>query len=266
MSIVPSMTDLFPACVRVLESKLMPMRYNDLTKEAIDLLGYSVKDVAMDKVSEDVREKLPMHRQHGVVYLEKPYCLMARRRWFQNQQLDLFNSSAKDTAITIEGNVTSGIEGAYVTLMRTQGNMQEKTDMHTRCKGLVIEQHVTDWFRENYPEFYRPASNAGDWEKWSKEDFFLKIPGKLIAVDVASVSRRWSGEKIVLRKRTTDLHMFARIAPNGRDVQLVGTMLGANWTHDIAPEETNDPRRLIVLLNCLKKGIPHNELKQLAML
>lgn len=261
MNIVPSMTDLFPACVRVLESKLTPMRYNDLTKEAIGLLGYSVKDVAMGETSEDVREKLPMHNQHGVIYLQKPHCLMARRQWFQGQQLDLFNTAAKDDPIRIEGSVASGIEGAYVTLMRSP-YMQEKTDMHTRCKGLVIEQHVTDWFKEQYPEFFLAASNAGQWKVPSKEDFRLRLPdGTMIAVDVASQSRHGS---YPLRKQTTMMHLFARSAPNGRDVLLVGTKLGKDWTHDIAPENTNDPKRLIVWLNCLKAGIPHDELRQIA--
>lgn len=251
--------DLFRACSHVLDRELVPLHYRDLTRMALEYIG---KSDDLTKRAEDVREKLPVDRRFGVFYTQRPLCYMAKRRWFPSSQLDLLNVTAKTNPIRIEGSVSSGIEGAYVTLMRNP-HMMAKVDLRTRCRGLVIEQHVADWFQRTYPEFYLPPSNENLWEVPAADDFRLSIPGGgIIHVDVASPNR--NGE-YRLNKRTTMLHLYAAIADNRRDVILVGTKLGDKWTGTILPEHTNNPQRLIVWLNCLKRGVPIDELKCVAV-
>ena len=255
--IVPSMSDLFPACNSILEAELRPIRYDDLAKKAVEVLGYQWKDVDDDKVVEDVREKLPMRSDFGIAYSGAPHCLMAKSHWFNGYQLPLLNS---DT-IRIPGNAWSGVLGAFEALMRSptmldkwNGDVNKRN--HARAKGLVIEQHVTDWFAAQWPAFYHDPENHEQWEKHCDHDFQLWVDGKNIHIDVAGLGKNgcYGGS----HKRTTHFHLMCRADQESKDIFWEGVVSGAEFSNAIFAENAVSPVRFVVWLNCNKFGIDYS--------
>lgn len=263
MQIVPSQTDLFSACSKVLDKQLAPMNYRRLTIDAVQLLGYDVDDVQMFRTIEDVREKLPLNKSHGIFYTGAPSYMMAKRRWFKTMQLPLMNV---EPPIEIPGSATSGAVGAYVALMRSpymvdkwNGNTERRNYM--RSHGLVLEQHVKDWFRVLYPDFYREPDNSNNWQMPSSEDFQLVIDDSVLRVDVAGKNRNGNhGAK----KRPTDLHLLCEIVD--KHVYWSGVTRGSEWGEYVIPESAMSPQSMLVWLNCAKNDIDYAMMRNCAMM
>lgn len=54
-----------------------------------------------------------------------------------------------------------------------------------QIRGLVIEHHVSAWFRKFYPLQYLDADNYQQWTQPCAHDFKLKISSRILRVDVA---------------------------------------------------------------------------------
>ncbi|MCS6974497.1 MAG: hypothetical protein NZM13_08430 [Cyclobacteriaceae bacterium] len=52
-------------------------------------------------------------------------------------------------------------------------------------RGLVIQHHVSGWFKENYPDHYLEADNFRQWDKICSHDFKLKVKAGVICIDVS---------------------------------------------------------------------------------
>lgn len=256
---VPSQTDLFPACLDVLNSELRPMHYKELTRKAIAKLGYHEGDVSMFRASEDVRERLP-ERFRDTIYLSgNNLYAMAFRRWFRCGQLTLGNYV--DEPVRIKGSATSGSEGAFNALMRApymEDHFGGKIEVRNRvrAKGLVLEQHVKDWFKLHYPDFYLEPRNAGIWQQPCSEDFRLNVNGRVLHIDVAGRNRNgtFGGSK-----KSTDIHLLCDI--DGSDVFWFGTESGERWTENVFEVNSMSPANMLVYLNCAANKIDYDYLR-----
>lgn len=53
-----------------------------------------------------------------------------------------------------------------------------------QIRGLVIEHHVSGWFKSNYPNYYLEPDNYRQWTKICSHDFKLKINVNIHFIDV----------------------------------------------------------------------------------
>ncbi len=53
-----------------------------------------------------------------------------------------------------------------------------------QIRGLVIEHHVSGWFKTHYEGNYREADNYRQWTKMCSHDFKLVIDSKIYLIDV----------------------------------------------------------------------------------
>lgn len=54
-----------------------------------------------------------------------------------------------------------------------------------QMRGLIIEHHVSGWFREHYPNYYVEPDNYRQWTRVCSHDFKLKTPTGLLYLDVS---------------------------------------------------------------------------------
>jgi hypothetical protein len=80
-----------------------------------------------------------------------------------------------------------------------------------RLRGLVIEHHVSGWFRQHYPEFYKEPDNFHQWKKMCSHDFKLSMPGQVLRIDVTGPRKDGSfGSYAQKPKEGVDFHIMAR--------------------------------------------------------
>lgn len=250
--------ELFSACVAVLNTELLPLHYKELTSKAVAYLGFDEEHFQMYRVSEDVRQWLPGRKGNGVFYTGKPFYMMAKRSWFNTGQLMLGNF---EEPVEIPGSAPSGIDGAFNALMRHPymqdhfgGNIERRN--RARSRGLVVEQHVSDWFKAKYPEFYKPPSNYGNWKQPCSEDFILDIDGHELKIDVAGSN---SNGTYGGNKKSTDFHLLCDV--HGHHVFWKAVTPGSKWGAHVMPETAMSPQRMLVWLNCAKHDVDYQMVK-----
>lgn len=254
-----SMRDLFPACVAVLVKELCPIHYADLTRKALMKIGVRESQVAFNKEAENVREKLLMAGQYGTFYAGAPTYAGALRFWFAS---DAQIAMTLDD-VMIPGSAQAGIDGAFDALMRAPHMMVHNSGLaHTeklnrvRSSGLVLEKHVTRWFKLKYPDFYGEAANAGIWQRPCTHDFTLSINGRLFLIDVAGPDARGQHGRRG-RKHSTDLHLICRVS--GDHCLWEGVVRGEGFNESIDPISIFSPTAFLVWLNCAKNNICYDD-------
>lgn len=254
-----SMLDTFPACVSILERELRPLHYSELTKMALAAVGKNPAQVLWRKEIENVREKLLCAGQRGTFYIPSPFCMGALRHWFKLDQLS-FNLET----VVIPGNASAGVAGgieawARSDYMEVHNSALKNTHYlkSLRVKALVLEKHVSEWFRENYPEFYSEPDNHGNYERWCNHDFKLSVYGKTYRVDVAGPDRNGDyGHRG--KKPKTDVHLLCRLV--GKNCLWDAVVRGDGFSQTVIPETATSPTAFLVWLNCAKNNIPYPEL------
>ena len=79
-----------------------------------------------------------------------------------------------------------------------------------QIRGLVIEHHVSGWFKENYPEYYEEPDNYHKWTEICPHDFKLKLKDKVIYIDVTGPRKDGTfGSYSSKPKRGVDYHIIA---------------------------------------------------------
>ena len=58
-----------------------------------------------------------------------------------------------------------------------------------QIRGLVIEQHVSEWFRQHYSDEFEEADNYRQWTIPCAHDFKLNVRGKIHLIDVSGPHR-----------------------------------------------------------------------------
>lgn len=256
-----SMPVMFRACNEVLDETLKPIHYAELTQLAVNKLGIKPSDLDWERQKEDVREKMLLSGKFNAGYTGKPQCLAFKKDWFPGSQMRLLNTP--DDYVSIPGNIRSGIRGAYEALMRMPYMVTKYTTATPErrflsgAKGLVIEAHVTDWFKKNWPRFYREPDNYEQWERPCYHDFKLDIGKRVLLVDI-------SGEKLNGQygnpgggKMPVDLHLLCSVDEGANKVIWKGFVRGEKYTAGIFPSLATTPTRLVVWLNCLHDSIDY---------
>lgn len=246
-----TMPELFPACVRVLRRELRPLHYRTLTNLAYAELG-RVRN-GERRPEEDVREKLLQSHNRGTFYAT-PYGVL--REWFDPPDAAL---PLEVRAITIAGSAYLGYLACREALMRSE-HMLQKTNapkerlMQGRASGFAIQQHVTAWLQEGWPELYREASNHGVWTRPARDDCRIAGGGKTYDVDVAGphLNGKFGPSR---GKEKADVHILARLA--GRNVEVCGWLPGRWFEGELDAEDAWRIDSLCVFLNCLREGIDY---------
>jgi hypothetical protein len=256
------MTELFRKCREVLDQRLIPLHYAELTKLALVECGLTKRDVNWSRQIEDVREKMLLAGQHETFYIGAPYCLAGVRWWFQSEQLRMFHPS---TGVFIPGSAQSGADGAFNALMRDP-DLKVKTNAPVprikrgRANGFVIEQHVADWFKHYWPKFYIAPDNEGQWKRWCDHDFKLVVDGVAYKVDVSGKRLNGTHGNSGQGKKRIDFHLLCELID--RDVLWSDVRTGATYNKVIISEQGGIwPERLIVWLNCRHNGIDYKAIK-----
>lgn len=259
-----SQAELFPICSRLLDEARLPIHYRSLTQQAVARLGYREADLDMFRAAEDVREKMLGAHRYETFYVGSPLCVGAKRHWFKSPQLTLLQLDH----VVIRGNAQSGATGAFESLMRVNSMIRKHVTSDERrnlglANGQVIEHHVSDWFKEQWPDFYLEPDNKGQWERPCSHDFKLRIGNQVLEVDVTGPRLRGGlygnpggGKKSV------DLHLLCRIS--GKDVVWEGVRTGRLYRQTVTPETSLSPLRMVVWLNCHKAGLDYSAIAQIA--
>ena len=58
-----------------------------------------------------------------------------------------------------------------------------------QIRGLVIEQHVSEWFRQHFSDEFEEADNYRQWTIHCPHDFKLNVGGKIYPIDVSGPHR-----------------------------------------------------------------------------
>lgn len=257
--------DIFKACYQVLQEKLVPLHYVQLTELALQRLGLSRSDVNWQRQIEDVREKFVEAGRNDTFYTGAPLCLAGLRWWFPINQLRLLRPTE---GIIIEGNAQCGADGAFKALMRDpymkiKSQAQIEWVKMSRANGLVIEEHVANWFKAKWPDFYQPPDNEGVWSAWCDHDFKLNIDGKVFKVDVFGQRLNGHYGNPGNGKRRVDLHLACKIV--GQNVLWEAIYTSRTFDSLVFAEFGLWPEMLVVFLNCKKAGIDYQFVKSYLM-
>lgn len=179
--------------VRYLGERRLPVHYRTL-HDVVGLVYLPGRSYGANTSS--AAEKLRQHYAEGDQLDAVAFSggLIGLRRWFANSyQLQLLQPADK---VVIRGNCILSYDAGYEVARREPYMKDHFSDaaspyrQERRRRAYLIEAHVRDFFRTNYPEFYVPPSNDGKYAAWATEDFFLKLPQGTVSVDVKS----WSGQ------------------------------------------------------------------------
>lgn len=253
---------IFPVCVDILRENLIPTHYVELTKAALLKLGLTPNDVNWQRQIEDVREKLLQAGRYETFYIGDPYCLGGLRWWFETGQLRLLHPTQ---GITIPGNAQSGVNGAFEALMRfpeykiKNPNAPLENRTYTCARGLVLQEHISDWFKQKWPKFWLPPENHKQWKTGCSHDFRLNIDGDIIKIDVSGPRLNGTFGNPGNGKHLTDFHLICEII--GQDVLWRDIRRGTEYQSILFPEAGICPERLVVWLNCLKHNIDYKAIK-----
>jgi len=259
------MRALFPVCRDVLQARLQPLHYAELTRLALRHLGIPETAVNWARQIEDVREKLLLAGRYASFYVGRPHCLGAARGWFATPQYELVNPTH---GIRIPARVQPAITGAFETALRwphMQAHFPALPTAHARAaaQGLVLEHYVRAWFQEHWPEFYRAPDNAGRWTQACAHDFKLVVHERVYAIDVCGPGR--NGVYRLGNKLPVHFHLLC--APLDTDVLWFSVRPGRIYTAAgelELPAGGIAPERMIVWLNCMQAGLPYTVLKTAA--
>jgi len=80
-----------------------------------------------------------------------------------------------------------------------------------QLRGLVIEHHVSGWFKRNFRSNYLEPDNYRQWTKTCPHDFKLKIKGTVYRVDVSGPKKDGSfGSYHQKPHHGVDYHILAK--------------------------------------------------------
>ncbi|MCS6929769.1 MAG: hypothetical protein NZM43_09755 [Saprospiraceae bacterium] len=80
-----------------------------------------------------------------------------------------------------------------------------------QLRGLVIEHHVSGWFRQHYPSCFVEPDNYQRWKEVCSHDFKLITPTGLLHIDVSGPRKDGSFGSYALKpKQGVDYHILCR--------------------------------------------------------
>lgn len=175
--------------VSLLEKKLRPIHYKEAFNESKVWIHSS--DAYSDKTdpAEKFRQRYAEHDHSDISFIVGGF--LALSRWFPTRhQMQLF---APDKTVDVEGNCVISFDAGYETAKREPYMLNKfgkgsQSWYERRRYGMLVEYHITNYFRNHYPQYFVEPSNKSDYTRPSKDDFILQTEWNRIVVDVKSVS------------------------------------------------------------------------------
>jgi hypothetical protein len=148
---------IFKACDDILNKSIRPYYYKELTELALESIGVSINSVNITKQYEDVREKYCY--RPGVKYIPNPDCLIYLDKWIS--KLNLINPF---DPYFLPCDIKDAYKANFEGLMRSEHmenkhNIDIASRMKKRAKGLLIEHHVSGWYRRQWPLLFKEPNN-----------------------------------------------------------------------------------------------------------
>lgn len=114
-----------------------------------------------------------------------------------------------------------------------------------QIRGLVVEHHVAEWFKDNYQNNYLDADNYRQWTKPCSHDFKLDLGDKIINVDVTGPKKLGGfGSYPRKPKQGVDIHILCN--PVGfkswnncdfeKGFEILGVVKSINYKQTINPK------------------------------
>ncbi len=110
-----------------------------------------------------------------------------------------------------------------------------------RIRGLIIEEHISDYFKSNYPQNYLEADNFEKWEQYCNHDFKLNIKGKIITIDVSGPQADGSFGSYYLKPKGVDYHIITSVIgmKSWKDIdftqgfEIIGVVKGEDYNNSL---------------------------------
>jgi hypothetical protein len=264
------MGDLFESISFELEQALVPVRFGlghrQLVVAALARLGVqpdAQQSYDWPRQIEDVREKMLARRRFGCFYLGAPHCLAAKQWWFIPS---LVNSPWEDEIVMTP---RVGSDAVKEMLLRAPHMVQKHATSadrvaEARARSTIIEPTIQDYFRRNWPDFYRAPANLSSYSEPCDHDFRLVFGGHDWKIDVSGQRLNGAYGNPGGGKRAVDWHLLATIDYE-TSVCWRGVVPGSRY-HDVIPIEAAwSPKKFVVLLNCYRAGLPYDLLRTAAI-
>jgi hypothetical protein len=259
---------LRPLCHKILEREISPIPYKELAdlviKEQGEYNGYDLR-----KIKEDIREKILIAGLDDTGYTGKPYFLAYKKRWVKrNQAVFNFNEPIK-----VPMTVSSSTAGACETVFRFKHMLYKPTMekltideaidkapnvINFRIKRSIIENNVSDYFKNRWPNLWIPPSNEKIYELPAPDDFRMRIRGDdhIYLFDVCTPDKHNLIGKVNMKKEA-HIHVVANDENDG--INIIGFTTGKLFKEkQWVIEELYPIHQLIFWLNCVSKNYPYN--------
>lgn len=259
---------LRPLCHKILEREISPIHYEKLAnlviKEQGEYNGYDLK-----KIKEDIREKILIAGLDDSGYTGKPYFLAYKKRWVKRNQA-VFNFYEP---IRVPMTVSSSTAGACETVFRFKYmlykplnkslTIDEAIDedpkiIHFRMKRLIIENNVSDYFRNRWPDLWLPPSNKNIYKQHAPDDFRMRIrdDDHIYLFDVCTPNKDNLIGKVYMKK---EAHIHVVANDEDDEINIVGFTTGKLFKEkQWVIEELYPIHQLIFWLNCISKKYPYS--------
>jgi hypothetical protein len=266
---VPDRTSLWSGAVHALE-RLSPfdtraIRTGDLLKLALSELKISTESALASARSKEDLRKAAEESLGGMVYVGRPDCVVALRRWFDTQQVDAF-SADEFVDVPFNGRI---IERAAIEAMRRSPHTLNKYDRPNHeeimMAGYIVEFAVGHAIAERWPTVYLPPTNDGSYTDPAGDDFRL-LAERMYLVDVSRMRRREGTYGGVKWKLPADLHILAERVGTSGVVRIFGYCTHEQFVKGgVTPQYALPFRALALKLNCEVDGVNYNKVMERAL-
>jgi len=255
------MTPLFQRCHAILVRESRLFHYAELTDAALCELGvHQISSSEREDKREDVREKMLLAGQYETFYTGKACgSLTGLRWWFIQPQLEI-NTHSSEHPVDVEVNTPISIEAATEALFRVKhmkvknSSVSDRVRYRALARGMIIEQHITSWFRKRYPEQFLHAANHQQYERWCNHDFRVSFGGRELEIDVLGPNR----QEIFAMAPDKPLAQIHLLSEDHFGIVRMRGMVFNNHLRDLAfasnihPQRTVPVQVLLIALDCAK--------------
>lgn len=261
--------------IRLLSQELRPIHYTEAFNrtKVWSCASYNEKTDPVEKFRQRFGEG---DGEPGFDFIRGGF--IALSRWFPlRHSLSLLPPQEQ---VIIEGNTIVSFDAGYETAKR-EPHMQNKFNKspqawyERRRRGMLVESHIANYFRINYPRFFIEPSNKGQYENPAKEDFTLKTDWTTIAVDIKSLGED-NDETFVVTRPCADvsIYIIGDLLEDKNQTIITGftttdivKVLGekqsqVNDAWIVNTRDTWSIEPLLVMLNMADCGMNYNEYKR----
>lgn len=120
--------------------------------------------------------------------------------------------------------------------MFTKVSESEKRDAG-QIRGIIVEQHVSDYLQLKYPNNYQNPDNYQIWHQPCNHDFKLAINGRTIKVDVSGPKADVTYGAYAMKPSGCDYHIIVKVIgmqswnniDYNQGFEILGVVSGANY-------------------------------------